>query len=56
MAQITTSAGGQVRSHGRKDRIARTRQGVDALAWAIERLQDAIVEENRKAKTKKRAR
>jgi AcrR family transcriptional regulator len=95
-AQITTTAGGQVRSHGRKDRIARTRQGVDvlapdldpatrhartavlacllsantglrmreefdldgaaggdALAWALERLQEAIVDENKKAKRKK---
>jgi AcrR family transcriptional regulator len=96
MAQITTSAGGQVRSAGRKDRIARVRQGIDALApeldaatrqartavlacllsantwhrmrdefgmtgadsgealaWAIERIQEAIVEENRKAKARK---
>ena len=31
IAQITTNAGGQVRSHGRKDRIARTRMAVDQL-------------------------
>lgn len=31
LAQITTTAGGQVRSHGRKDRIARTRMAVDQL-------------------------
>lgn len=31
VAQITTTAGGQVRSHGRKDRIARTRMAVDQL-------------------------
>ena len=96
MAQITTTAGGQVRSHGRKERIARTRQGVDALApdlapetlhartaviscllsantwqrmrdefgmngaaagdalaWAIEQLQEAIVAENRKVRIQK---
>ncbi len=95
-AQITTAAGSQVRSHGRKDRIARIRQAVDALApdldpttrqaraaiiacllsantwqrmreefgmngaasgdalaWALERLQDAIGEENRKTRGRK---
>jgi len=96
-AQITTSAGGQVRSHGRKDRIARIRQAVDALApdldpvtrqaraailaclmsanswqrmreefgmngaasgdalaWALEQLQQAIADENRNARGRKR--
>lgn len=31
LAQITTNAGAQVRSHGRKDRIARTRMAVDQI-------------------------
>ena len=36
VAQITTSAGGQVRSHGRKDRIARVRTAVEQLATDLD--------------------
>lgn len=32
MAQLTTGAGGQVRSHGRKDRVARMRRIVEMIA------------------------
>lgn len=32
LAQITTTAGSQVRSHGRKDRIARTRMAVEQIS------------------------